>query len=330
MEFDKTLRIGSTRGLEFTYERAMRGDGGLVGALIRSGVAWHCGGMSDPFQPCEEKYHVTRWLAEFTASHGINVLFSTKSDDLRGCEDRLDPSLHSFQLSVSNVDDRTDIEPNVPPIESRYGLYRALKDSGFRVGIRIQPFIPGISTPEIVDMFNDADHFTIEGLKLVPQNREHVTRVLEATGLDKKMFKQMGLLNLLPEIRLDAYGPLVERLEYYGASYSISDNDLHHIGTCRCCCGDSLVFGRSSGFDNTALLHDIGPGYTLDDVKGRCSPEIWGADASSLFTSNRTEGCRTVGEFFEKRFNRPTSPFCPSYTLAEEQVRCGERDEVEW
>lgn len=59
-------------------------------------------------------------------------------------------------------------------LKSRYRFYRELKDKGCKVGIRIQPFIPNKSTLDIIEMFKDADNITIEGLKMVPQNEEHV------------------------------------------------------------------------------------------------------------------------------------------------------------
>lgn len=268
--------------------------------------------MSDPFQPCESRYHVTRDLCDFTRQNGVTVLFSTKTDDLRGCEGHLDPRCHSIQMSVSNVMDRKDLEPHVPPIESRKRLFDSLKAKGFKVGIRIQPFIPGVSGPEIVDMFSEADHFTIEGLKLVPQNSAHVEQVLESTGLDKSMFTQMGLLNLKPEIRLEAYAETIERIRLLGRTFSIADNDMHDVSCSRCCCGDSLVW-KSSGFDNTAMCREHGTGYGLDDVFAAAGDDVLSSKASQLFTSNRTEGCRTVREFYEKRFDRKSSPFSPKY-----------------
>ena len=319
MEFDKSLRIGSLMGMEREYAMAMSGGGSLLDVLIRRGVTWHCGGMSDPFQPCEEDYHITRGLVDFTREVGVRVLFSTKTDDLRGCEGHLDPRVHTFQMSVSNVDDRLDLEPNVPPIARRKELYDRLKSDGFKVGIRIQPFIPGATNPDVVDMFSDADHFTIEGLKLVPQNREHVARVLEATGLDKSMFTQMGLLNLKPGIRLESYREVVGRIRYYGRSWSIADNDMHHIGCCSCCCGDALV-GRSSGFDSTAMAMGHGVPWTVDDVHEAAGDEVWGAKASQLFTSNRTGGCVTVGDFYGRRFDRKGSPFGPGFLVGDVDV----------
>ena len=109
--------------------------------LIANDYTWHLGGMSDPFQPCEDTYHVTEELYRMTAKYGISILASTKTCNLYGAWKYLNPDLHTFQMSVSNVFNHS-IEPNIPKIEQRLRLYKELKQKGFRVGIRIQPFIP--------------------------------------------------------------------------------------------------------------------------------------------------------------------------------------------
>lgn len=312
MEFGKTLQVGNiallAKQMERVYsEKIIRSDS-FIDKLMESKITWHCGGMSDPFQPCEGVYHITKRLVELTKEYKVSVLFSTKSDDLHGCD--FDQSLHTFQFSVSNVND-SDIERNVPTIESRYRLYKELKSEGFRVGIRLQPFIPGLSDERIVELFNDADHFTIEGLKLVPQNKEHVEMVLNKTGLQKSSFTQMGLLNLKPEIRYELYKPIVSALEYYAIPYSIADNDMHHLSQSKCCCGDSIV-EKSSGFDTTAMCYEFGRDYTFDQVSKRFS-DFADCKVNHLFTSNRQESCRTLSDFYSKRFDRKSSPFSPKF-----------------
>lgn len=315
MEFGRDLQVGDLAQLRRYLSRVMSlggRDGNLMDALVLDHITWHCGGMSDPLQPCENRYHITRGLVELSKEYGIHILFSTKSDDLCGID--FDPALHTFQFSVTNVDDRTDIEPNVAPIKSRIKTYRHLKERGFRVGIRLQPFIPGVSDERVVEAFSDADYFTIEGLKLVPQNKESVKRTLAITTAEKSDFTQMGLLNLKPEIRKELYAPIVEALKRHGIPYSIADNDMHQVSSGSCCCGDPLI-SKSSGFDNTAMCRKHGTGYTLDDVR-QSADRAWDCKCNQLFTSNRQEGCKTVGDFYEKRFYRKSSPFSPKFLWA--------------
>ena len=317
MEFKKTLQIGDMKKLEKKLDKIFNkkdvNSENLLENLINQRITWHCGGMSDPFQPVEKELGVTKQLIDISKKYGIHILFSTKSDSVYGAD--ITPELHTFQLSITNVEDMKNIEPNVPSIESRYKFYRELKDKGFKVGIRIQPFIPNISTLKIVEMFKDADNFTLEGIKIVPQNREHKEYILKELNLNKEDFTQMGLLNLKPSIRLEMYKPFIEYFTKHNIPFSIADNDLHYIGTNKCCCGDKLVL-KSTDFNNTSMFKNYGNDYKLDDVYkelekcGECK-------CNHLFTSNRQEGCKTVKEFYEKRFDRKTSPFSPKFQYIE-------------
>lgn len=313
MEFEKDLQVGNIKSVETKLDKIFNkqivNETSFLDVLILDRITWHCGGMSDPFQPIEKKLQITKQLIDITNKYNISILFSTKSDTVYDCDIR--PDLHSFQLSVTNLDDNREIEPNIPTIEKRIEFYKKLKQDGFKVGIRVQPFIPKITKSEIVDIFKDADYFTIEGLKLVPQNKEHKEYLLELLKLNPKDFTQMGLLNLKPEIRLQLYIDFINKLNKYNIPFSIADNDLHYISSGKCCCGDTLI-KKSTDFNNTALLHKFGINYTLEDVKN-CLGDCAGCKANHLFTSNRQEGCVTVEDFFEKRFDRSTSPFSPKF-----------------
>lgn len=277
--------------------------------LISKRITWHCGGMSDPFQPIEKELGITKQLIDLSNRYDIPILFSTKSDTVYDCD--INPKLHTFQLSITNIYNRKDLEPNVPNIESRYNFYRQLKDKGFKVGIRIQPFLPGITDLKLVEMFKDSDNFTLESIKIVPQNKEHKEYILEKLGLKKEDFTQMGLLNLKPSIRLDMYAPFIQYFKEHNIPFSIADNDLHYIGTNKCCCGDNLVY-NSTDFNNTAMIYNYGINYNKQqlDKELECYKNC---KCNHLFTSNRQEGCVTVGEFYDKRFDRKSSPFSPKF-----------------
>lgn len=318
-EFDKEVQIGNIPSVEKRLSRIFK-DGKIkpndfLDTLIADKITWHCGGMSDPFQHIESKLKVTTQLIDVCNEYGISILFSTKSDTVY--ESNIRPDLHTFQLSVSNVENNKLLEPSVPDIQKRLNFFKDLKKDGFKVGIRIQPFIPNISTLDIVKMFEGADNFTLEGIKLVPQNKEHKEMVLDIIGMKQDSFTQMGLLNLKPEIREEMYRPFVEYFTKHNISFSLADNDMHHIGTNMCCCGDALV-AKSTRFNNTAMCKLYGKQYAkeqLDEELFNCG--VRDCKCNHLFTSNRQEGCVSVQDFFDNRFYRKSSPFSPEFLMQE-------------
>ena len=314
-EYDKDFQVGNLKQIEHKlktiFDEGKVDRKNFLDTLISQRITWHCGGMSDPFQPLEGRYHITKDMIDICNGYDISILFSTKSDTVYGAN--IDPKLHTFQLSVTNIENRIDLEPNVPDIQSRLKFYKDLKRAGFRVGIRIQPFIPNLATMEIIKMFEDADNFTLEGLKLVPQNKEHKEYLINLLGLSREDFTQMGLLNLKPDIRLKYYEPFVHYFKEHNIPFSIADNDLHYIGTNSCCCGDRLV-SKSTTFNNTAMIKRYGMDYTKEQLdKKLIDSECYNCKCNQLFTSNRQEGCATVQEFYDKRFDRKSSPFSPKF-----------------
>jgi DNA repair photolyase len=321
MKYDKHIQVADIKKVERKltkiFDKKEIDNTSFLEVLISKGITWHWGGMSDPFQPCEKKLSITKKLIDITNKYGIHILFSTKSSSVYDAD--IKPELHSFQLSISNVDNLKNIEPNVPNIEERYKFYRELKDKGFKVGIRIQPFIPNISTLKIVEMFKDADNFTLEGIKIVPQNKESKEFILNELGLKKDDFIQMGLLNLKPEIRKKMYEPFIKYFKENNIPYSIADNDMRYLGTNKCCCGDRLV-KNSTEFNSTAMIKKFGLDYQKSEIDNclLCGG-VSNCRCNHLFTSNRQEGCKTVQDFYDKRFYRKTSPFSPQYQYKEER-----------
>jgi len=314
MEFDKTLQVGNVDSVKRKLDKVFSNKYdkcNFLENLIKQGITWHCGGMSDPFQPVESIHHITKNLIDVTNKYNVSMLFSTKGFSVYGAD--IKPSLHAFQFSFTNLENRRDIEPYVADVEKRYEFYKELKKKGFKCGIRVQPFIPGITKINIVEKFKDADYFTIEGLKLVPQNKEHKDYLIRLLDLKKEDFTQMGLLNLKSEIREKLYKEFIEELERYNIPYSLADNDLHHISSGKCCCGDVLI-KKSTDFNNTALCYKYGTKYTKEQMNKEIG-EVGNCKCNNLFTSNRQEGLKTVSEFYNKRFDRKSSPFSPEFLI---------------
>ena len=279
----------------------------FIEMLLFNGVTLHGGSTSDCFQPLEEECQYTQKIVELCNNYNQSILFSTKTDTTYNVP--TNPKLHSFQLSITHTTENNLIEPNVPPFNKRYQFYKKLIDEGYRVGIRIQPYIPSITDVEnIIHNFNDANHFTLESVKLVPGNPTN-EELLKKFNLKRKDFTQMGLLNLKPEIRLEYYEPIINLFEENGLSYSIADNDLHYIGNNQCCCGDNLIH-KGIDFSNTSLIRRYGLNYTLEDVFNLAKDYLH-CKCSSLYNSDRRNGCVTVEDFYRDRFDRKSAIFSP-------------------
>ena len=65
-------------------------ENSLLDKFIADGITWHCGGLCDPFMPCEEKYHITSQMIDICNRYGISILFSTKSNSVYGADIRPD------------------------------------------------------------------------------------------------------------------------------------------------------------------------------------------------------------------------------------------------
>ena len=302
------FKVGNVNKLKKTLERILDrreiDEHSLLDRLIADGITWHCGGLCDPFMPEEEQYHITRDTVELCNKYGISILFSTKGNSVYGADIR--PELHSFQLSISNIHDNKAWEPNVPSIESRYRFYRELKNRGFKVGIRIQPFIPGVTGTDIIDKFKDADFFTLESIKIVPQKTAYSEKILNLIDMNRSDFKFEGLYNMLPELKLEEYKPFIEKLKYYNIPFSIADNDLRSVSQSKCCCGDVLV-KKSTDFNTTAMLKKYGTGYGINNIYDELG--CYGdCVCIGLFPSNRQKGVVTVMDYFERNIASDKNP----------------------
>lgn len=280
----------------------------FLDVLLSDGVTLHGGGMSDCFQPIEQEKQNTKKIVEICNEYDQHILFSTKSDNVYDVP--LSPQLHSFQLSITNFENK--LEENVPSIHKRKQFFETLKDQGFKVGIRIQPFIPNVTDVKgIVEMFDGAEHYVVECLKLNPHTIELNNRILDYLGLSRKDYIQKGLLTLKPQLRLELYNDFLDFFKENDYSWSIADNDLHYLGNNSCCCGDKLI-NNQTDFHNTRMLKEYGKNYSLEDIS-READKYKLCKCTSLFNSDRREGCKTVWEFYRKRFDRKSSPFSPKF-----------------
>src|SRR5580698_4820221 len=110
------------------------------------------GTATDPYQPAERRYEITRGILEEFARHrGYELGIVTKSNLIERDLELLQQVAHSNQVSVHvtittlNTDLARILEPRAPRPDLRMDAVRALVKAGLRVGISCSPVIPGIT-----------------------------------------------------------------------------------------------------------------------------------------------------------------------------------------
>ncbi len=131
----RTLRHGSDK-----HTALLHGDTIVIGTA------------TDPFQPAERRFRVTRSVLEVLAEHaGLSICIITKSPLITRDIDLLTRISRSSTLSVHLSLISTDrdlarrLEPRAPTPEARLRALGRLRDAGIETGINVMPVLPAIT-----------------------------------------------------------------------------------------------------------------------------------------------------------------------------------------
>ncbi len=113
------------------------------------------GTNTDPYQPIEAQYRITRECLEVLAETNHPLTITTKSDRILRDLDILVPmaerGLVAVAISVTSLEAKThrSLEPRAPRPEKRLAAIRALSAAGIPTHLSVSPIIPAITDHEI-------------------------------------------------------------------------------------------------------------------------------------------------------------------------------------
>jgi len=154
-EFEKKIYVKKDAGpllawdVTRKYSYASEASGGTRPDHIAIGTA------TDPYQPAEREYGVTRaCLEELAKKEGLSVSIITKSDQIVRDIDVLkrisERSNLSIDITITTLRTRLArmLEPRAPRPDLRLAAVKQLAEAGLAVGVSASPLIPGITDRE--------------------------------------------------------------------------------------------------------------------------------------------------------------------------------------
>ncbi|HTS35936.1 MAG TPA: radical SAM protein [Candidatus Solibacter sp.] len=119
---------------------------------VKPGESIALGTATDPYQPAERRYEVTRGILEEFAQHrGFELGIVTKSNmivrDLDLLRDVAKTNRLSVHITITTLDVELAriLEPRAPRPDLRMEAVRALSSAGLRAGVSCCPVVPGIT-----------------------------------------------------------------------------------------------------------------------------------------------------------------------------------------
>jgi DNA repair photolyase len=113
------------------------------------------GTATDPYQPAEREFGVTREILErFAQREGLQFSITTKSNQVTRDIDLLQriSERSAVSVNVTIVTPRTRLarllEPRAPRPDLRFDAVRALREAGIRAGVFVMPVLPGLTDRE--------------------------------------------------------------------------------------------------------------------------------------------------------------------------------------
>ena len=155
-EFERKIFVKQDAGVLLArdiaqkYSYASKASGGGQSEHIAIGTA------TDPYQPAEKEYGVTRaCLEELAKREGLSVSIITKSNqvvrDIDVLKQIAGKSALSVNITVTTLRPRLArlLEPRAPRPDLRLAAVKQLREAGLCVGVSASPLLPGINDGEL-------------------------------------------------------------------------------------------------------------------------------------------------------------------------------------
>lgn len=162
--------------------------------------------VTDPYQPVENKYKLTRYCLEQLLIHDFPVCIQTKSDLVTRDIDLISEFSKAevmFSIGTLNDNERKILEPNSSPIQNRLDALKQFSNEGIETSVFFGPIYPTVKTSDISTIIDNfiqfgATEIMIDKLNLKPGIKENIIEVfppykelIENVSYHQKLFDEI-------------------------------------------------------------------------------------------------------------------------------------------
>ena len=190
------------------------------------------GTNTDPYQPIEGKWRITRGILEVLAETRHPVTITTKSDRVLRDLDIIAPmaaqGLIGVAVSITSLTPEISrtLEPRAPSARKRLAAVKALREAGVPTVVAIAPVVPGITDSELEQIVEAAAEARASGAFYLPVRLPHEVAPLFRAWLDEHFAERAGkVMHIIQSLRggrdndpnffsrLRGFGPWADLLE---------------------------------------------------------------------------------------------------------------------
>lgn len=321
--------------LQHIFERAFRGDrpAGVLGQFLRQHVPIHFGGMSDPFQPAERTFGVTRRFLETLLEFQHPLVISTRStmaaeEPYLSLLREMKSVVVQFSFTSTLADVSRRLEPHTPDPTRLLKTMERLAARGITTTCRWQPYVRGVSESPRTLVRSvaaaGARHVALEHLKLpIEKNNPLWPKLVSGAGRELRadyagMVRQGRELVLRPESKLPTILEVREAAREAKISFGAADNEFQYLSDSDCCCSGVDQFPGFEGWFKHQIAYAVrrcrGRRIVYEAVADFWSPngsvERWLNSHSRVGRAGPNGG--TLENHIRTRWNDPASSLSPA------------------
>jgi DNA repair photolyase len=154
--------------------------------------------VTDPYQPLEKKYKLTRYCLEQLLRYDFPVHIQTKSDLILRDIDLISKFSNievMFSIGTLHDSERKILEPNASSIQQRLNAMKILSENGVKNTVFFGPIYPTIKLEELVEMFESFKKYQVSEVMIDKFNLK--------IGIVENLSKKLSLNSELENFFID-------------------------------------------------------------------------------------------------------------------------------